>query len=107
MEKEKKSRAVKKTNTAANQTGVQSIDSKKPAAKKKTAVVEMSANGIEPQKKTVAASNPADQKMTQMKISHDEIAKLAHRYWLERGGQHGSHAEDWLRAERELRGKAS
>lgn len=115
MEKEKKPRAVKKTTTAANQTGVESIESKKPA-KKKATVVEMTANGAEPkkaasQKKTIAMSaatpNAAEPKVRQMHVSHEEIARLAHRYWLERGGQHGSHAEDWLRAERELRGKAS
>lgn len=41
------------------------------------------------------------------KASHDDIARLAHRFWAERGQQHGHDAEDWLRAERELRGKAS
>jgi hypothetical protein len=40
-------------------------------------------------------------------VSHDEIAALAHRYWAERGYQHGHDAEDWLRAEQELLGKAS
>jgi len=44
---------------------------------------------------------------TQAQISHDQIAHLAHQYWTERGGQHGYHLEDWYRAERELRSKAS
>jgi hypothetical protein len=39
--------------------------------------------------------------------SHDQIAALAHRYWAERGYQHGNDASDWLRAEQELRGMAS
>lgn len=39
--------------------------------------------------------------------SYEEIAKLAHRFWSERGYQHGHDAEDWLRAEQELLGKAS
>ena len=34
--------------------------------------------------------------------SHDEIARLAHSYWLERGDELGSPDEDWLRAERDL-----
>ena len=42
-----------------------------------------------------------------MMASHEEIAALAHRYWKERGGQHGSDREDWFRAEQELLGKAS
>jgi hypothetical protein len=40
-------------------------------------------------------------------LSHDEVAKLAHRFWAERGHQHGTHEADWFRAEQELRGKAS
>lgn len=39
--------------------------------------------------------------------SHHEIATLAEKYWAERGRPQGSPEEDWLRAERELRGKAS
>ena len=40
-------------------------------------------------------------------VSHEEVAMLAHRFWAERGGQHGQHVDDWFRAEQELRGKAS
>jgi hypothetical protein len=35
------------------------------------------------------------------------VAMLAHRFWAERGRQHGHDAEDWFRAEQELLGKAS
>jgi Protein of unknown function (DUF2934) len=34
--------------------------------------------------------------------SPEEIARLAYAYWEARGRQHGSHQEDWYRAEREL-----
>jgi hypothetical protein len=37
----------------------------------------------------------------------DEVARLAHRFWQERGRRHGHHEEDWYRAEQELRGRAS
>jgi hypothetical protein len=40
-------------------------------------------------------------------ISPEQIAELAHKFWAERGHKHGHHEEDWLRAEKELRGKAS
>ena len=40
-------------------------------------------------------------------VSREEIAMLAHRFWNERGRQHGHDAEDWLRAEQELLGRAS
>ena len=34
-----------------------------------------------------------------------EIARLAYQYYEERGGAHGSHHEDWLRAENEIRSR--
>lgn len=41
------------------------------------------------------------------RASHEEIARLAHRFWAERGRQHGHDAEDWFRAEQQLLSKAS
>lgn len=38
-------------------------------------------------------------------VSREEIAALAHSYWLERGGQHGAHEDDWFRAEQELKAR--
>jgi len=32
---------------------------------------------------------------------HDAIARIAYGYFESRGRQHGSHLEDWLRAEQE------
>jgi DUF2934 family protein len=40
-------------------------------------------------------------------ISREEIERLAHQFWAERGYQHGHAEVDWFRAEEELRGKAS
>ncbi|HEV2136512.1 MAG TPA: DUF2934 domain-containing protein [Terracidiphilus sp.] len=40
-------------------------------------------------------------------VSHDEVARLAHRFWAERGCQHGHDLEDWVRAEQELQVRAS
>jgi hypothetical protein len=34
---------------------------------------------------------------------HEEIARIAYSYYLERGDGAGSAEEDWLRAEREVR----
>jgi hypothetical protein len=39
--------------------------------------------------------------------TYDEIAALAYSYWESRGFQDGSPEEDWLRAEAELRVRAS
>ena len=45
--------------------------------------------------------------VTKTTPSREQIAELAHRFWAERGRQHGHAEQDWLRAERELRGIAS
>lgn len=45
--------------------------------------------------------------VTQAKVPQDQVASLAHRFFAERGYQHGHHEEDWYRAEQELRGRAS
>ena len=36
--------------------------------------------------------------------THEEIARLAYSYWEARGREGGSPADDWLAAERALRG---
>jgi hypothetical protein len=40
-------------------------------------------------------------------IADSEIAERAHDLFLGRGGEHGHDVEDWLQAERELRGAPS
>jgi hypothetical protein len=40
-------------------------------------------------------------------VSHDEIRRLAHQYWIDGGHRHGHQHEDWARAEAELRRRAS
>lgn len=94
-------KTVKKTTTAA----------KEPAKSGKKAAA---AQGAAPQSaksapKNITAITEHSKKkpLTQAQISHDQVAHLAHKYWTERGGQHGYHLEDWYRAERELRSKAS
>jgi hypothetical protein len=41
--------------------------------------------------------------MTSAHPAREEIAQRAFELFLARGGQHGHHEEDWLRAEREIR----
>ncbi len=36
-------------------------------------------------------------------LTHEQIARRAYEIFLARGGQHGSHEQDWFQAERELR----
>jgi hypothetical protein len=58
-------------------------------------------------KTTAANSKKVTATVTSIGPSPEEIARLAHKYWAERGFQHGHADQDWLRAERELRGMAS
>jgi len=39
--------------------------------------------------------------------SREEVERLARKYWAQRGYQDGYAEQDWLRAEQELRQKAS
>lgn len=78
---------------------------KKPRAPRKAKAAEkgvIQATATKPAKKTAAKSN-----VMQMRATREQIAALAHRFWVERGGEHGHDAEDWLRAEQALLGKAS
>lgn len=58
-------------------------------------------------RKTAAKKSEVVEITKQTSVSHEEVAKLAHRFWAERGHQHGKPEDDWFRAEQELRGKAS
>ncbi len=72
----------------------------------KTNAETRSAGNTSSVKKPVASANGATNGNSSS-ITHDQVALLAHRYWIERGRAHGRHEEDWFRAERELRAKAS
>jgi len=57
--------------------------------------------------KTVAKPAAKPSNLTVMGPSKEQIAALAHKYWADRGFKHGQDADDWFRAEQELRSKAS
>lgn len=38
--------------------------------------------------------------------TREEVAALAYQLWIERGSPHGSHEEDWHRAEAQLRSQS-
>ncbi len=87
-----------------NAEGVQEAKPKAPAKARKAA---------EPKKALASVTSidanrePTTAHVSPTRISTEEIARLAHQYWLERGCQHGHDAEDWFRAEQALRSKAS
>ena len=69
---------------------------KKPKAKKAKAPA-----------KTATRKTPARAANSNHSPSHEEVSQLARKYWAEGGYRDGHHEEDWYRAERELRSKAS
>lgn len=71
------------------------------AAKPRKTAAKKSANG------SAAAMPDNVHTMQDRSVSHEEVARLAHSYYQQRGHKHGHHVEDWIRAEQELRGKAS
>jgi len=74
----------------------------KKAAVKKTAVKKTAAKkAVKP---TPAKKSLARKSVGRPQPTHEQIAELARKYFHEHGG-HGATAEqDWLRAERELKG---
>jgi hypothetical protein len=56
-------------------------------------------------KKSVAKKEAVGKPQTAKTPSREAIAKLAYRYWKERGEQNGQDWQDWLRAERELKSR--
>ena len=60
-----------------------------------------------PKKATGNANGAAAEAQPSQHVSHEEIARLAHHFYTQRGHQHGKHEDDWYRAEQELRKRAS
>ena len=58
-----------------------------------------------PKKASLPAETQAAPVTAQPALDQAEIARLAHSYWLERGGQGGSAEEDWQRAENALKAR--
>jgi hypothetical protein len=82
---------------------------KKAATKKTTSVGEIPSAAVKAirAKSTpkATAENAGDEvrpSETKRAPSHEEISSLAHRFFEQRGRQHGSHTQDWFRAEQEL-----
>ena len=124
-EKVKKARvpAAAKSNPAEPTAKETLVAPAKGANEKITAVapVKPKATASRAKKSASAAPDAASQKLHAVQAkskaavtdqshaepSPEQIARLAHRFWRERGGHHGAHEQDWFRAERELRGMAS
>jgi hypothetical protein len=80
---------------------------KKTTKKAATTATKAKAPAKSGKKAAPSPGNGHASNVTEFRAPHEQIAELAHQYWIERGGHHGSHEEDWFRAEQQLRGKAS
>lgn len=49
-----------------------------------------------------AAKKAAPKGAAAKKIDYDAVSRKAYELFLARGGEHGYHIEDWLRAEKDL-----
>ncbi|MFP5276651.1 MAG: DUF2934 domain-containing protein [Acidobacteriota bacterium] len=78
---------------------------KKPKAEKAKAPAKTTKTANSKSKKSVAAAAPVS--ISSHAPSYEEVAALARKYWAEGGYREGHHEEDWFRAERDLRAKAS
>lgn len=83
-------------------------------ARRKAATRSRAKRGAEPVEALApAAAEPeivasqVDAAFTVYSPTYDEVAALAYSYWEARGCQGGCPEEDWLRAEQELRVRAS
>ena len=79
---------------------------KKPASARPRKQAAASNGATEKTNGSHAKTNGSTAKVAGTKITHQQVAELAHRFWNERGRQHGHHEEDWYRAEQELHASA-
>jgi hypothetical protein len=63
----------------------------------------MTSKSVEAPNGTAKRRKPAAKKQAPAAPSREEIARLAEKYWAERGWPEGSPEQDWLRAEQELK----
>ncbi len=90
----------KATTTASTAPKETSPVIKKPAAPRVRKHVKAQAAVAAVEEFVSALVDPAKAKA---EPTHEEVSRLAYRFYLERGGQNGSPAEDWIRAEQTLR----
>lgn len=83
---------------------------KRTTSRKKTADVAPSTPEMEqPTAETASGAKqpPATAHSAQGAADAEEIRRRAYQLWEQRGGTHGSHEDDWYRAEAEIRNKRS
>jgi Protein of unknown function (DUF2934) len=102
--KPRTTRSSKSKSLEASETG--SVKHRKAATK--PVVAAEPAPVPKPEVMAAATANVAEPSETVVSrpVRREEIAVLAHSYWVARGYAPGSPEQDWLRAERELQARA-
>ena len=95
---------------SADATAAPAMPAAKKASKPKASSAAMHKHTVKQSAKPLAENVPAVESAPQAQsqpraVTREQIAVLAYSYWEARGYQGGSQEEDWLRAERELRGE--
>ncbi|MCL2661430.1 MAG: DUF2934 domain-containing protein [Acidobacteriaceae bacterium] len=75
---------------------------KKAATTVKTVKAKAAPSAASAKNGAVAAVAAAAPSSVKAKPTHEQIAALAHKFYVERGCKHGFHDQDWHRAVREL-----
>jgi len=100
-------RAKGSNKTTANANGDAGSNGAATVSKKKipSSVLQMSSAA---ESKAANADVPLPSRATDtsvyLSVSEDRIRQRAYELYMQRGGQHGKHVDDWFRAEAELRG---
>jgi hypothetical protein len=96
----KKVKAAEVAQPKAEKTKGIELVGKADAPKKAKVPVTKPIKAATKKKNVVAISQP-------ISVSREMIEQVAYQIWVQRGQQYGQALEDWILAERELRGRAS
>ena len=83
---------AKEKSSSGESTPTKQSTTRKTASQSRLKVVSAAASG-----RTVMSTQPSPAELDQ------EIRLRAYEFYCERGGKHGGHEDDWLRAEQEVR----
>lgn len=78
---------------------------KRPSSRSKAAEPESPAQPKAKRARAAAAGKPAPPAKLAAEPSVDDIRRRAYERYIERGGNHGMHFNDWIEAEKELRSR--
>ncbi len=101
------SKPVKRTKTSSAVTPKAASHRHSKVSMPPTPVEEVTVSAVAPAPKPVAAApapvaSPAPAPVAAAAPAPEEVAQLAHAFWVERNFAHGFAEEDWFRAEKAL-----